>query len=412
MTVPASSGPDASDAAASEAPAATRVGRPIFFLALASFVSAATARVADPLLPDIGRDFGVSPGDAGLVVAAFSVSYGLLQAIYGPVGDIFGKYRMVAVATFLSSFGVAASALAGSLTSLAAARFLSGATAAAIIPLSMAWIGDVVPYDQRQSVLARFMTGQILGLVFGQAAGGALSEFMSWREVFFTLGGLYLLAAAGLVSDLLRKDHPAGQRAPGASVLKGVGAMLSLLGRWWPRTVVVMVFLEGAIVFGSWAYVGAELQRRFGVGAAVAGGVLGVFGFGGLAYAMNAGRLVKRFGERGLVLGGGAGLALAFLAVAFTPALAGAVIASVLCGFSFYMLHNTLQTNATQMAPEARGAAVSLFASSLFIGQTVGVAIVGPAFDRWGGQPGLVVAAALTPLLTLWFVARQRRRRA
>lgn len=395
---------------APEPGAVTTPGRSILFLALASFVSAATARVADPLLPAIGSEFGATAGQAGLIVAAFSISYGLLQAIYGPVGDRFGKYRLVAIATFLSSIGVVASAFAGSLSMLALTRLLSGATAAAIIPLSMAWIGDVVPYEQRQSVLAKFMTGQILGLVFGQAFGGMLSEIMGWRQVFVVLGLLYVLAAIGLTTDLLRKDHPQAVRSGGGGVLRGVAQMLGLLARPWPRTVIIMVFLEGAIVFGSWAYVGSELQRRFGIGPGMAGAILGVFGLGGLLYALNARILVKRFGERGLVIWGGFGIALAFAMVALTPILWSTLVASAVCGLSFYMLHNTLQTNATQMAPEARGSAVSLFASALFIGQTVGVGVVGPLFDRWGGQPGLVIAAMLTPLLALWFAGRLRNR--
>ncbi|MGV2979526.1 MFS transporter [Camelimonas sp. ID_303_24] len=385
-------------------------GRAILFLAMASFVSAATARVADPLLPEIGREFGATPGQAGLIVAAFSISYGLLQAVYGPVGDAFGKYRLVAIATFMSSLGVIASAFAGSLQVLALTRLLSGATAAAIIPLSMAWIGDVVPYEQRQSVLAKFMSGQILGLVFGQAFGGMLSEIMGWRQVFVVLALLYVLASAGLTADMFRKDHPPPVRSGSGGVGRGVLQMLGLLTRPWPRTVIVMVFLEGAIVFGCWAYVGSELQRRFAIGPGTAGAILAVFGFGGLAYALNARTMVKRFGERGLVIWGGVGLAIAFTLIAITPVLWSAIIASAICGLSFYMLHNTLQTNATQMAPEARGSAVSLFASALFIGQTAGVAVIGPMFDRWGGQPGLIIAAILTPLLVVWFAGRLRYR--
>jgi MFS transporter, YNFM family, putative membrane transport protein len=52
-----------------------------------------------------------------------------------------------------------------------------------------------------------------------------------------------------------------------------------------------------------------------------------------------------------------------------------AVPAIACIGLGFYMLHNTLQVNATQMAPEARGLAVSLFAFFLFTGQSLGVAL-------------------------------------
>jgi predicted MFS family arabinose efflux permease len=62
------------------------------------------------------------------------------------------------------------------------------------------------------------------------------------------------------------------------------------------------------------------------------------------------------------------------------------------------MLHNTLQTNATQMAPEARGPAVSCFATAFFLGQSVGVSLAAPAFDYAGAVP-LFIGAGLVLLL-------------
>jgi MFS family permease len=47
------------------------------------------------------------------------------------------------------------------------ARTVAGTTAASIIPLSMAWIGDVISYERRQPILARFLIGQIFGLSTG-----------------------------------------------------------------------------------------------------------------------------------------------------------------------------------------------------------------------------------------------------
>jgi predicted MFS family arabinose efflux permease len=70
------------------------------------------------------------------------------------------------------------------------------------------------------------------------------------------------------------------------------------------------------------------------------------------------------------------------------------------------MFHNTLQTNATQMAPEARGLAVSLFAFFLFIGQSIGVALAAPFVDRFGAPPIYLAAAVLLPLTALWFRRR------
>jgi predicted MFS family arabinose efflux permease len=84
----------------------------------------------------------------------------------------------------------------------------------------------------------------------------------------------------------------------------------------------------------------------------------------------------------------------------------------MLSGISFYMFHNTLQTNGTQMAPEARGAAMALFALCLFVGQAIGVPAAVPIVDRWGAPPVFLVAAIVLPLLAFWFAAALRRRHA
>ena len=89
-----------------------------------------------------------------------------------------------------------------------------------------------------------------------------------------------------------------------------------------------------------------------------------------------------------------------------------AFAAIVGCGITFYMLHNTLQTHGTQMAPEARGSALALFALCLFVGQAVGVPVAAPIVDRWGAVPIFWAAALFLPALAFFFAVSLRRRRA
>ena len=80
-------------------------------------------------------------------------------------------------------------------------------------------------------------------------------------------------------------------------------------------------------------------------------------------------------------------LAAAYVTLAFEPVYWTAPLAIGLTGLGFYMLHNTLQTNATQMSPQARGTAVAIFSASLYLGQTAGVAVAALAFDRFTAVP-------------------------
>ena len=82
---------------------------------------------------------------------------------------------------------------------------------------------------------------------------------------------------------------------------------------------------------------------------------------------------------------------------AATGPLAAMAPAIALLGLGLHMLHNTLQTNATQMTPAARGLAVSTFANVLFMGQAAGVWLAGQVIDGVGFTP-VFVAGGVTLL--------------
>jgi YNFM family putative membrane transporter len=376
--------------------------RTIAFLAAASFASAASVRACDPILPEIAAAFSTSVGMAARVVTVFGATYACAQLAYGLIGDRFGKLETVALATLASAVTAVICAFSGSLDLLIVARLFAGGTAAAIIPLSMAWIGDEVDYEARQPVIARFLTGQILGLILGQAMAGIVAEYLGWRMVFLFLAGFFLVSGAALSRELLqRKERVVPAPVPVRETLRQLGA---LLRHRWVLIVLGCVFVEGAALFGGYSFVGADLRERFQIGYDLIGLIVSGFGLGGLFYAAAAPVLVRRLGERGLALSGGLVLAAAFALIGFVPRALAAAPATILAGLGFYMLHNTLQTNATQMAPEARSLSVALFASCFFLGQAVGVGLGAPVFDYIGGAPLFLIAGAV--LAAVGFIFR------
>lgn len=381
--------------------------RAVALLSLAAFASAASIRVADPLLPAIGSEFGISTGAAANVVIAFSITYGMFQLVGGLVGDRFGKFRTATVATLLSGFGALLCVYAVSIDALTLARLASGATAAAIMPMALAWIGDSVDFEQRQNVLARFLPGQILGVVFGQAIGGVLGEFMGWRSVFLVIACLQFAVGAAMLFELWLR-----RKAETKSVVQELGPialfrrMGGLLRDSWVRTVLAAVFIEGFAVFGAMAFLASYLQLDYGLSVGGAGVVVATFGLGGLVFSATSQRLLDWLGQAGLARRGGLVLSIAFGLLSVMPTVWLAPVLSVAMGLGFYMLHNTLQVSATQMAPEARGTGVAIYASSLFFGQTAGVAVAALVFDRWGAAPVFIAASIILPVLASWFAGR------
>ncbi len=380
----------------------------IALLSAGAFGSAASMRVADAQLPALASGFGVPIGGAAQVITVFSVAYGLMQLVYGPLADRYGKWRVVSLAVLASAVTAAACALAPDFPALLWARLFAGATCAAVIPMSMAWIGDAVAYERRQAVLARFLTGQILGLAAGQWAGGLAADHGLWRAPFALLSACFL--AAGVL--LWRARSAAIEAAPpqprSGHPVREAAAVLRLR---WPRVVLAVVFLEGLVLFGPMAFMATHLHLTFGMSLARAGSIVMLFAAGGLVFVMGSAPLVRRLGESGLAAGGGALMALALVVVALSPLWWTAPFAATLLGAGFYMLHTTLQINATQMAPQARGAAVSLFASALFLGQTAGVFVVSLLIGTTGTAAVLAAGGACLLGLGLLF-ARLRRRHA
>ena len=381
--------------------------RTIVTLAIACFASAVSLRACDPILPEIAKSFGTTPGMAANVVTFFGIAYGGAQFGYGLAGERFGKLKTMIAATFLSAATAWVCALSNSLTFLVAARIGAGIAAAAIIPLAMAWIGDAVPYERRQSMLARFLTGQISGLVLGQFFGGIIAEYFGWRWVFVTIAVTFLLAGSALAYEYATgAGRVEASEPPHEPALVRVGAMFR---RAWVVTVLGAVFLEAMIFFGAFTFAGSELWARFGIGFDKIGLIVAGFGVGGLVYAATASTMLPRLGEGGLVVGGGIVVALAFSLIAIAPSPWWVAPATIAAGCGYYMLHNTLQTHATQMAPEARGIALGMFASSLFLGQSVGVAIAAPVFDYTGGRPIFLAGAVFIVILALVYRAGARR---
>ena len=386
--------------------------RSIILLAIAGFASQAQVRVTDSLLPQIAADLGTTVGAAAMVVTAYAVAHGTTQLLIGPVGDRFGKYLTITLAALAASILVMLCGLANSLPELATARLLAGAVAGWVIPLSMAYVADVTPYHRRQPVLGRYLSGQIFGQLFGQAAGGVLGDLFGWRNVFFLLGALFALAAVGLIIELISNPRTRAPSRPEETSRGFVADYSTVLSDRWARTVILAVLIEAAIGWGAFAYVGADLNQRFGLSFTAIGLIVGAFGIGGLLYTGTVEQLFNLLGQRGLAIAGGALCGVAYLMLAIGATWWLTPIAVTMIGLGFYALHNTLQTNATQMTPQARGTAVAIFSSAIYLGQTGGVAAGALVFDRFGGAPLFAATAIVLPTLAFWFARELKHRQA
>jgi predicted MFS family arabinose efflux permease len=374
--------------------------RLVLTFALGGFASAFASRLADPLVAVLALDFAEDPARVALLATAFALPYALVQPVLGPVADALGKRRIIAFALAFQAVFLLASALAPTLLVLLVLRVLTGAAGGGIFPVTLALLGDRVPLAERQVAISRFLAFAIAGQMVGGAAAGLLEPVIGWRGLMVLCGAISALAVLPLLRDAAPEPRGRLSFADSVARYRFLLTHRPALALFWA------VAIEGALVFGGFPYVANELLARGLGGTREAGLTLAAFGCGGFLYAALAPLLVARLGPpRMMALGGalaGAGLA----GFALAPSAPLFIGAGLLLGTGFFMLHNSLQTRVTEVAPQMRASAVALHAFHFFAGQAAGPILMGAARAGIGFTAGLLLAAA--GLVLLGLVMRRR----
>ena len=353
----------------------------IVLLAIAAANTGIAMRIVEPMLPRLASEFGTGIPATAAVITAFALAQAGAQYFHGPLGDRYGKLRVVTLLmgfAALASFGCAS---ADSLHGLMAWRFATGLFVSATMTLGMAYVADAVPAERRQLVIARFISGTIIGQSLGPFVGGALTDLAGWRATFILIGAVF--AIVGIVLFLrTRGQWGAGSRSTGP--LFSPAAHLAILKLPRTRAVLAAVFLEMAFFYGAFSFLGAMLKVKFDLPFTVIGMLLAGFGLGGLIYIASVRTLLGSLGQQGCVLVGGLLGGFFYLAVLFVPVWPLVMVCTVGVGFSFYMVHNTLQAKAADMAPQARATGFAQFSMFWASGQAVGAALMGAGVAAFG----------------------------
>lgn len=377
----------------------------IVILSIAGFASTYAGRAVDPMVNDIALDLGAPAATIALLSTAFALPYAMVQPILGPIGDALGKIRVMRICLAVLFLALVGSAFMPDERSLFVMRVLSGAAAGGVIPLALAMIGDRVALEGRQVALSRFLMAVILGQLAGASLSGALTEIVGWRVVLLIAAGVAGVACLA-AAFTLRGGAAQPSRFSLTVALDRYGALLRMSRA---RALFCLVFVEAIATLAVIPFVAPILASRDAGGALEAGLALTGFAVGGLLYTTFVKIFVRRLGLYGMLITGGMSCAasLIVVAAAFDWRVLG--VGLMLLGFGFYMMHNSIQVQVTELAPEARGSAVALHACSYFFGVAVGPVIFKFGSIALGETATLFALAAVIACLGMfaaWILAR------
>ncbi len=164
-------------------------------VALVIFLSAVDQTIVATALPAIAATMGGIERTSWILVA-YLVAATCAAPVFGQLGDVFGRRRMLFAALAVFFAGCLGCALAQNLPMLITARIVQGFGGGALLTLAQALIGEAVPPRDRGRYQARIAGSYAFASAFGPVAGGYLTQGFGWRSVFVLLLPLAVLCAA------------------------------------------------------------------------------------------------------------------------------------------------------------------------------------------------------------------------
>lgn len=339
----------------------------LIILSLMAFLANGDNYASAALISNIASDLGLSISTASLSVTSYMLGFGLFTLIFGPMGDRYGKVKIINIAALGTAIFSMLGAVAFNLSSLVIFRAINGIFGSGIFPVTIAFVGEMFDEKNRHKAIAFIMSMGFLGSAMATIIGGTISYFASWRMVYLVYGvGEFILAL--IILKTLDRD-------------KGVRDKLELFKSYKTAlknkrfiSLVALLLFVGAAVLGSFTYTGIAVMQKTGLNVFITGIVLATFGVATVIGGRVVLKVKKVLGKSFLIVSGFIGfLGLNLLSIATTLPLI--ILSLFLFGFAFISLQSTLINAAQGMLSRMKGTAMSMASFNLFVGAAIGTSI-------------------------------------
>jgi predicted MFS family arabinose efflux permease len=331
--------------------------------------------------------FGVPDFTMGSIIVAYMVPYGIAALLYGPLSRVVNTKKVVLYCLFIFSISSFVSGIAGSFELLLLSRVVAGIAASAVIPLSLALIGYLMPYERRGKAVGIFFSVSFASSV----TGVFLSGVVDWRWMFLTpafCGAIVIMLALFLFPTIESEQQ-------GFKV-----NYLNVLFRDEGRSVFAYIFLVAFIYSGIYSWLGVYFAHKFGMNQWWISLSLTCIGVGGILGELVGGVFADR---KGRIMTAACGMFLLFITtIGFAYSTSFFILGLLLFlhGLAWTINHSALSTILTDFPSHNRAEATSLNSALRFISGGIGTAVTGFWVAR-GFSTTFLVYAFLFLLLTL-----------
>jgi predicted MFS family arabinose efflux permease len=355
--------------------------RTLLLFGWAMFIQATSYLSIVGVLPALGKEWGLAPERAVLLVSAFgitlAVSAPLLQMLVGH----WRRRNQVLIGFSLLAAGCLAFAVAPGFPVLVAARVGMGLGVGLLSPVVSAMATRVAGPQLQGPALALVSMGVSIAFVLGVPLSSWLGDLIGPRWLYFMLAILAAATAAAIAFTV--RDEAPGERVR-------LRDAVALLGRRATVSGLAVIFFLAGGVFATFAMIAPILRDVYGFTPHALSAALFLYGFSGLAGNAVVRRASAVFRSETLLAGAALALMALFAAWLILP-VSVAVLLSVMAAWPFVsdMIWPSQQRRMVELEGPYRGLALALSSSFMFTGMSFGSAVGGRIYAI-GGRPAVL----------------------
>jgi predicted MFS family arabinose efflux permease len=372
--------------------------RLLFYLGLMGFFTNGDIYSGAPLIIKIAEDLSITVSNAALSVTAYMLAFGFFTLILGPMGDRYGKSKIMIISSFGTAILSCLCIFANTIELLIFLRAANGALAAGNMPISMAIVGEKFQGEKLQGAVGKLMGWMLLGGAFATIIGGAISYIASWKGVYLAYGVAELVVSFLILTTL----EPSKGTIKKLNYFKIYGRAVSN-GKL--MSVVLLILVSGFTVFGSFTYAGELVSNHTNLNIISIGIVLSFFGIGGLVGSNMVEKIRMKIGNHICIVASILGsIALYLLSTATYYPLISLLL--LIMGIMFVFVHSANLIMAQSIIPHMKGTAMALVSFGIFCGSGIGTLVNNQILEKQGIENIFISAAIIFLFLGLltWFV--------
>ena len=362
-------------------------------IATAGFTAFVNLYSPQALLPELSREFGVGAGEISSLMTATTAAIALTAPFTGVLADVLGRKRLITIAAFAVVVPTLMMTLAASVPQLVFLRFVQGLLLPPIFTVAVAYVGDEWPPAEVPRVAGLFVSGSSVGGFCGRFFTGAIADLIGWRVSFAAVTLLTL--AGGLIVTLALPRERSFVRSGG--FLVSVRQMLSHLRN--PRLLAIYAVGFGTLFnfIATFTYVSFHLAGAPYFFSSTLLGALFATYLAGSVLVPWVGRVILLFGRRRFILGIIAIWVCGALMM-LAPPISAIIIGLTICAVCGMVCQAVSTGYVITTAREGRSSAAGLYASTFYIGGSVGASLMGFIWNA-AGWTGCVVGIVAVQLV-------------